>query len=344
MHDVNHSISVLLPVFMRQHTAEDIRLLRRALESIKDQKLAVPHEILLVDDGSPQPVSDCAAQLGAAAQDVTWVRIQHNAGLVNALNTGLHQARHAWIARLDADDRWCDGKMDKQLALLAADPELSIVATGMARVKADGSPIDTHIRPGDWNGILRFYVEEGCPFPHGSVVGRTEVYRLLGGYPHDGSVSHCEDYTLWGTWLRFFKPAMVEEALYDYTVSETSVSSVHGHQQARAAQVARERFARGNLAGRLPLALQRLAQALDVPLATAGRVAYLIWRFARNVELPQAALEPLQVVLFDRVFATAADPAAATTVLPWWRLLGPQAVAPIDAEGVPRVRGRFMAV
>lgn len=298
----DQAISVLLPVFHREKSLTNIAFLRRALESIHDQKISVPYEILLVDDGSPDPVFEQANLLGAAAKDVRWIRLDRNMGLVNALNRGICAANYGFIARLDADDSWLPTKIEKQLRLFEADPDLTITATGMRLVRNDDTVIDDLIRPGDWNGILKFFVDGGCPFPHGSVVARTEVYRLLGGYPHSGRFSHCEDYTLWGTWLRFFKPAMVEECLYNYTVSDSSVSAQYGAQQATASQVVNRTFARGNLAGRLPMALQKLSEMLNLSLFNAGRLAYMLWHFGPAVLLPKSTAEVLSVILFDREF------------------------------------------
>ena len=218
-------VSVLLPVFLRQAAARDIFWLRRALESVHDQAYPGKVEVLIVDDGSAMPVEGFAAELGAAGSRVRWIRHHRNRGLVHALNSGLRHASHPLIARMDADDEWLPGKIVKQLKLFADDPDLTIAGTGMERVTPSGEAVDQHVRPADWKLLLRFMFDVGCPFPHGSVVARTAIYRLLGGYPHDAALAHCEDFALWGTWLRFFKPAMLEEVFYRYTMGEGSVSA-----------------------------------------------------------------------------------------------------------------------
>lgn len=296
------SISVILPVFHRQQSVENLNLLRRSLESIRDQRMLIEYEVLLVDDGSPVPISDFKDVLGEAARDVNWIRIPSNRGLVNALNTGIIAAKNSLIARLDADDVWLPSKIHKQLSQFELDADLTISATGMSLVSIDGSHIEDHIRPGDWSGILRFFVDVGCPFPHGSVLAKKEIYRLLGGYPNSGNFSHCEDYALWGTWLRFFKPAMVEESLYNYTVSDTSVSAIYADQQRTASRIVHSRFAKGNLAEKLPDALSSLAECLDISLMNAGKLAYLIWQFKPEIKLPSQAVDCLRVILFDREF------------------------------------------
>src|SRR5262249_40882822 len=154
------------------------------------------------------------------------------------------------------------------------------------RVSPRGEPLDVHIRPGDWNGILRFFIEVGCPFPHGSVLARRDVFRILGGYSHDPTVAHCEDYALWGIWLRFFKAAMIEEALYEYTVSSDSLSSIHGEQQRRASGTVNARFAAIDPVERVPCALTNLASACDLSLLEAGALAYRCWAYRPSIRVP----------------------------------------------------------
>lgn len=292
-------VTVVLPVFLRDADPANLQLLKRALESVADQNFPGPYEILLVDD-SATPIEQLAPGLGQKNPDaqIRFVRPDRNGGLVHALNRGLAESRHPFIARLDADDRWLPTKIEKQFELFARDPDLTITATGMTLVTPSGVPIEAHVRPGDWNGILRFFLEVGCPFPHGSVVARRDIYRLLGGYPH---FSHCEDYALWGTWLRFFKPAMVEEALYDYTVSTSSASARHAEQLREGSRKVNLAFHAVSPVGRVPEALQILADGLELGLIDAGTVAYRMWRHRLEVALPITAVDAVRTLMPDRI-------------------------------------------
>lgn len=298
------AVSVLLPVFFRDIGSEDIRLLRRALDSIRQQEFRDDYEVLVLDDGSAMEIEGVLRKLGDVDLNrLRFIRNRRNQGLVYTLNRGISEAQFPLIARLDADDRWLPTKIKKQLDLMAADHDLTITATGMTLVTPEGDPLESHVRPGDWTGILRFFVDVGCPFPHGSVLARRDIYTMLGGYSHNPASSHCEDYALWGIWLRFFKPAMVEEALYDYTVSSSSVSSVHGEQQRRASGVVNRRFRNLDLVARLPDALAELASVIGCSVLDAGMLAYKMWRFRVPVCLPSACLEPLRIIMPDRHLA-----------------------------------------
>lgn len=303
--------SVLIPVFFRDADPDNVRLLARALESVQGQRFPDAHEIVLVDDGSPVPVASHLPVLGRSAQGVRVVRSARNGGVTHALNQGLKAARHPFIARLDADDAWRPGKIEKQFALFDADPSLTLAAAGMVLVTPEGRELGTHIRPAAWDRLLDFVVQVGCPFPHGSVLARRDIYLALGGYPHLAAFDHCEDFALWCQWIRFFKPSMVEEVLYDYTVSSQAVSQRHGSQQERASNALRARFARLALAQTLPAALAEFASATGLSLVAAGLVAYRMWRHGLLVALPEAAVGPLRAILPDRdVEQGPADPRA----------------------------------
>lgn len=303
-------ISVVLPVYISAADPESIRLLRRALESVRDQRFPGACEIILIDDGSPRPIAELAGHLGAAADCVTWRRSPKNGGLVDALNHGLLAARQPWIARLDSDDAWRSGKISMQCEQLANDPDLTISATGMTLMTPTGDALETHIRGGDWYSILRFFVEGGCPFPHGSVVARRDIYTLLGGYPHDPAVRHCEDYALWEIWLRFFKPAMVEAALYDYTIAPHTASSRNRDQQLVATGLINRRFKALDLTERLPLLLPRFAKALGMNLYAAGVLAYRLWHYRLAARMPEEAAILLAAILPDRLVMPAPEAGA----------------------------------
>lgn len=294
-------MSVLLPVYMPVVSSEAVRLLRRALESVRDQRFPDAYEILLIDDGSPVPIEALTSQLGAAASDVSWRRTPHNHGIVDALNRGILAADYPWIARMDADDVWCDGKIEAQCEQLANDSDVTICATGMTLRNPAGQFLESQVRGGDWRSILRFFVESGCPFPHGSVVARRDTYRLLGGYPHDPKVQHCEDYALWEIWLRFFKPAMVEAALYDYTIAANSTSANNRQQQLAATGEINRRFKALDLTERLPQLLPRFAAALGTNLYGAGLLAYRLWRYRLTARMPEEAALLLAAILPDRL-------------------------------------------
>lgn len=303
------SISVLVPVLMRRADTLSLRLLRQALESVLDQAYPGAFEIIVIDDGSPLPVQDAMYGSGfPRSSAIRWLRSERNGGVTQALNVGLEQARFDLIARQDADDLWMSGKIAAQIERFRADPDLSLVATGMTVVDVNGQEIERHVRRDGWENILHLATEIGwSPFPHASVLARTSVFRLLGGYSHDPAWTHAEDWDLWASWIRFFKPAMVEEALLHYRHVSGTVSSKYRRQQSTAGRRIRGRLATTVDWEAHPENIRKLADILGVSLLQVGALCYRLWQFGPTVKMPVAALDPLRLILPDRDIATGDD-------------------------------------
>ena len=109
-------VSVVIPVFDAGG-----RLLE-AIVSVERQHYE-PLEIVVVDDGSTDDTPAVIASLGTRVRSLR----QPNAGPAAARNRGLAAARGELFAFLDADDLWPDGKLQRQVAALEADPDLDLV-------------------------------------------------------------------------------------------------------------------------------------------------------------------------------------------------------------------------
>lgn len=130
-------ISVIVPV----HGGE--RFLAEALDSIEAQTHS-PLETIVIDDGSP----DSSAEIAAAREGVRLLR-QRQLGVPAARNAGLAIAEGEFVAFLDQDDVWHPHKLERQLALLRAQPDVDIVFTKMEVVLMEGTPRPVWCRP-EW--------------------------------------------------------------------------------------------------------------------------------------------------------------------------------------------------
>jgi glycosyltransferase involved in cell wall biosynthesis len=81
-------------------------------------------DIVVVDDGSTDRTGDVAQSMSG----IRCIR-QDNAGPSAARNTGVRAAHGEFVAFLDADDIWLPFKLERQLALFKAHPELGLVFT-----------------------------------------------------------------------------------------------------------------------------------------------------------------------------------------------------------------------
>jgi len=120
---VGEDVSVVIPTTLR-----DPALLTRAVDSAARQ-VPPPREIIVVVDRPDVP------ELPELTVDVavSVIRNEGTSGPSGARNTGFRAARGAFVALLDDDDYWLDGKLEIQLQATAALPEAArgavVVAT-----------------------------------------------------------------------------------------------------------------------------------------------------------------------------------------------------------------------
>ena len=114
-------VSVVIPVYNSAST------LRRAVTSVRRQSLD-EIEILIVDDGSQDASLASARELATSDDRIRVLALPENRGKAHAMNVAIAEACGAWIAVLDADDRYEPNRLEilvtaakSQCATLAAD-------------------------------------------------------------------------------------------------------------------------------------------------------------------------------------------------------------------------------
>lgn len=126
-------VSVVVPTFNRA------RLLPAAIESALAQTWK-NLEVLVVDDGSSDDTPDIVDALYRRDARVRPFR-QRNQGVSAARNRALAEAQGSFIAFLDSDDVWQPWKLDLQMQLFRAQPQLVMCWTDMAAIDEAGRPV-----------------------------------------------------------------------------------------------------------------------------------------------------------------------------------------------------------
>jgi glycosyltransferase involved in cell wall biosynthesis len=114
------SISVIIPVYNGE------QYIRKTLESVFAQTYQ-SYEIICVDDGS----KDASLAILEEYGDRIKVIQQPNAGQAGARNTGAKRGMGKCLAFLDQDDQWYPQKLERQVAVLEANPEAVMVHCDM---------------------------------------------------------------------------------------------------------------------------------------------------------------------------------------------------------------------
>jgi len=123
-------VSVVLPTYNRAYILGD------AIKSVLGQTYA-NLELIVVDDGS----TDNTKEFVQTYTDprIRYVRHEHNKGLAASRNTGIREARGAFVANLDSDDVWMLQKLERELAVFSTTaPETGVVYSQYERTYSNG--------------------------------------------------------------------------------------------------------------------------------------------------------------------------------------------------------------
>jgi glycosyltransferase involved in cell wall biosynthesis len=226
-------VSVIMPAYKSEHW------IRAAVESALAQMrpptihTGIPAgdgwlELIVCDDGSPQPVGLLLRDMPVSPGDrrVNLLRTERNRGISAARNTAARCAQGRWLAFLDADDLWLPQKTGRQLAEVwrTSGPGVSVVYSNASVIDADGKVLTPAMAwPGPVRDLADLVVENRVPCCTAMV--RRTAFDEVGGFD-EANVLGTEDYQLWLSLAaaggRFL---YVPEALAAYRVHEGQESA-----------------------------------------------------------------------------------------------------------------------
>jgi glycosyltransferase involved in cell wall biosynthesis len=215
---VDARVSVVMPIY------NGAAFLAESIETVLAQTMP-DFELVLVDDGSTDETAEIIRRY--AARDARIIPIaKANSGIAETLNRGMEAARAPWIARLDSDDLMLPARLERQLAFVAANPDL--VAAGSyyeiidpaGRSHGDRLPL-----PRTREELAGFLAaREPLSFLHPSMIFRRDTALALGGY--DRQTEPAEDVNLFARMLATGAPILIQpEVLLRYRVHPDSISS-----------------------------------------------------------------------------------------------------------------------
>jgi glycosyltransferase involved in cell wall biosynthesis len=188
-------------------------LVRETLASIVAQDYPGQLEILVIHDQEPPDIT-----LAESATPTRTIRIlendRHSPGLAGARNTGVEQARGAFIATCDDDDLWHPIKLSRQIAYLNAHPDLLVVGAGIRLLMPEDRIVE-------WPGrservsletLLRNRVKE---LHSSTLVMRADTFAKAGTYDETLPHGYAEDYDFVLKVARVGRIGIVVEPLAD---------------------------------------------------------------------------------------------------------------------------------
>jgi glycosyltransferase involved in cell wall biosynthesis len=208
-------VSVVIPAYNSAAT------LGRALDSVLAQTVPA-REILVIDDGS----TDGTPALVAARYPTVTCVVQPNAGAAAARNHGVRLARGAYVAFVDADDEWAPTKLERQLAVFAAQPGIGLLACLVVFVRDGSRTPEVPPHPDRQVDELRYaelLAGRGGYFVSASYVLRREVFLAVGGFDESLRSGHDTEFFL-RVMHRGWSFRVLHEPLYVWHQDEGSLS------------------------------------------------------------------------------------------------------------------------
>lgn len=188
-------ITVVIPLYNKA------RYIKRAISSVLRQ--TYPHfELIVVDDGSTDNSFNCASEVVDPRLRIIQ---QTNSGPSAARNRGVAEARHQWVAFLDADDEWKQEFLELIVELHSAFPTCKLLASAFIHSRESGLDNTLHRSleyPTGWQGVIKDYYKDllNPPFNASCVVVEKELLKKIGGFPL--SLRKGEDTN---TWIRMYQ-------------------------------------------------------------------------------------------------------------------------------------------
>lgn len=180
-------VSVIIPAYKAART------IGRALVSVLAQTHPA-HEIIVIDDGSPDEVATVVAAYGAPV----ILLQQPNGGAASARNRGIEHATGDFIAFLDADDYWEPQKLETQLGLFERHPELGLVAGAYYQQQPDQLSRTSDVRIANADKVLTLRGREAFHFATGVWTGVVMARRaVIGSERFVSGLEPAEDRDLW---------------------------------------------------------------------------------------------------------------------------------------------------
>ena len=206
------SISALLPSKNGEQYLD--QLIPRILAMLGEND-----ELLVVNDGS---TDSSALILSSYAESDTRLRVltTEGVGLVKALNLGIENAKHPWIARFDVDDEYSLGRINLQRQLIGDD--VAVIFSDYEFVSSSGISLGS-VQSAILSNPTKLSLVSSQRTPHPvALLNRAKVLSVGGYY---GGDFPAEDLGLWLRLVAMGDFLSVPQSLLSYRLSGGSVSS-----------------------------------------------------------------------------------------------------------------------
>ncbi len=210
-------VSIIMPAYNAG------RFIEESIQSVINQTYQ-NWELIIIDDGSVDNTAEFAIRFTKVDLRIKYF-YQPNGKQGKARNLGLKNSKGAYVAFLDADDKWTTDKLTIQTNLLFANKDIDLLFSQGYNLTGNAfSNMDVWVKE-VWDHHDLKAMIDGNKIPILSVIVKKEALIKVGGFTEAGNLQNVEDYHLWLKLLvNNFKFKSTADRLFYYRIHETQVT------------------------------------------------------------------------------------------------------------------------
>lgn len=213
---LNPLVSVIMPSY------NHARFIGRAIESVLNQSF-LDYEFLISDDGSQDNTNDIVRKY--SDKRIVFFDNKENRGACIVHNELLKRSKGKYVALINSDDMWIEGKLEKQVEFLEKNQDISGHFGRAVYVDehdsslekstlAFGGVFDQKNRTqAEW---LRFFFDCSNCLCHPTSMIKRDCYTDLGGY--NNRLRQLPDYDMWIRFIKKFNIHISKDPLIRFRV------------------------------------------------------------------------------------------------------------------------------
>lgn len=180
-----------------------------AIESAFNQTFALA-EVIVIDDGSPDDTEKVVNGFGAR---VRYIK-QANAGVVAARTRGINESKGEFLVLLDGDDRLLPTGLEREVEVLANNPDFAFVSGQCRLIEANGDVRSTPRQKPLSSNIYAALLRDNYIWMPAQVMFRRQKLIDAGGL--DPHADHASDYELYLRLARLYSACALKENVADW--------------------------------------------------------------------------------------------------------------------------------
>jgi GT2 family glycosyltransferase len=249
------AVSILLAVLNGE------RYLQETLDALSAQTFG-DFEIVAVDNGSTDRTPEILAAHAARDPRLRIDRFEER-GVSAAVNRAHALSRAPLVARMDGDDVAAPTLLERQVAVMAREPDLVLLGVWAMLIDAEGREIGPQRQVAAHDAIVEQFTKGQCPITTPGAIMRRWAVDRAGGYRR--AFLSAEDYDLWYRLSEIGRVANIPEILVRYRL----------HNDGNSRQITMASFDRATVARLCGLARRRgvpeplRGDTIDLPAALA---------------------------------------------------------------------------